>query len=174
MGDGCIEYEGQEEFEMDQYLECQEMEGGNDNNNNNNGNYNGNYNSNSNGGGVDMYRQYWIGPACSPSDGQSIYLAAFYDAGCTSYAGTGVYEAFNYGYALPYESEPIVALNDCISCLQVDEDNNNNNNNNNNDNDQNQDMEVKELCQQSYEMAAKELCQQSYEMAAKCESGLSS
>jgi hypothetical protein len=169
--DGCIEYEGQEEFEIDRYLECQEMEGGNDNNNNNNGNYNGNYNSN--GGGVDMYRQYWIGPVCSPSDGQSIYLAAFYDAGCTSYAGTGVYEAFNYGYALPYESEPIVALNDCISCLQVDQDNNNNNNNNNNgddnnnnnnnnNNNQNQDMEVKELCQQSYEMAA------------KCESGLSS
>ena len=111
------------------------MEGGNDNNNNNNGNYNGNYNSN--GGGVDMYRQYWIGPVCSPSDGQSIYLAAFYDAGCTSYAGTGVYEAFNYGYALPYESEPIVALNDCISCLQVDQDNNNNNNNNNNGDDNN-------------------------------------
>merc|ERR1711865_708020 len=131
--DGCIEYEGQEEFEIDGYLECQEMEGGNDNNNNNNGNYN----SNSNGGGVDMYRQYWIGPVCSPSDGQSICLAAFYDAGCTSYAGTGVYEAFNYGYALPYESEPIVALNDCISCLQVDQDNNNNNNNNNNGDDNN-------------------------------------
>ena len=193
--DGCIEYEGQEEFEIDGYLECQgkrnivwcilllqratystkdgivvakqavfffyivvglvysslfgfsrfllkpfiitEMEGGNDNNNNNNGNYNGNYNSNSNGGGVDMYRQYWIGPVCSPSDGQSIYLAAFYDAGCTSYAGTGVYEAFNYGYALPYESEPIVALNDCISCLQVDQDNDNNNNYNNNGDDNN-------------------------------------
>ncbi|MGK3747382.1 MAG: hypothetical protein ACI90V_014246 [Bacillariaceae sp.] len=109
------------------------MEGGNDNDNQNgNGNYNyGNQNSNSNSGGVDLYRSYWLGPMCSPKDGKSIFLAAFYDAGCTSYAGTGVYEAFNYGYSLPFESEPIVTLNDCISCLVVDEDNNNNNNNNN-------------------------------------------
>ena len=110
------------------------MEGGNDNDNQNgnNGNYNyGNQNSNSNSG-VDLYRSYWLGPMCSPKDGKSIFLAAFYDAGCTSYAGTGVYEAFNYGYSLPFESEPIVTLNDCISCLVVDEDNNNNNNNNNN------------------------------------------
>jgi len=166
--EACIEYEGGDDFEIQQYLECEEMEGadGNNNNNNNqNGNYNyGNQNSNN---GVDMYRQYWIGPMCSPSDGQSIYMAAFYDAGCTSYAGTGVYEAFHYGYSLPYENEPIVALNDCISCLQVDENQNNNNNNNNNgnnnnNNNQNQNMEVNELCQESYEMAA------------KCESDLSS
>merc|ERR1712032_594275 len=71
-----------------------------------------------------------------------------------NYAGSGVYEAFHYGYPLPYENESIVTLDDCISCLQVDENNNNNNHGNNNQN-QNQDMEIIELCQQSYEMAAK-------------------
>merc|ERR1719457_467594 len=98
---------------------------------------------------------------CSPKDGKSIYLAAFSDPGCVSYAGTGIYEVFNYGYPLPYENEPIIALNDCISCLQVDQDQNQNNNNNNNNNNngnygnQNQEMEVAEICNQSYEQAVK-------------------
>jgi len=170
----CIQYDGQEDNDIAALLECEAMEGadGNDNNNNN-GNYNNAQTNNYNG--IDMYRQYYIGPMCSPKDGKSIFIAAFYDAGCTSYAGTGVYEAFNYGYPLPYENEPIVALNDCISCLQADDENNNdnnngnnnynydnynNNNNNNNNNNynnynQNQDMEVAEICQQSYEQAAK-------------------
>ena len=112
------------------------MEGA-DGNDQNNGNGNYNYGQNQNSGGVDMYRTYYIGPMCSPKDGKSIFFAAFYDGGCTSYAGTGVYEAFNYGYPLPYETEPVVALNDCISCLQVDDDNNNNNNNYNNNNNNN-------------------------------------
>jgi len=159
----CIEVEGQEEMDINAMLECEAMEGANGQNNNNGGNYNyGNNNNN----GVDMYRQYYIGARCA-RDGKSINMAAFYDAGCTAYAGTGVYEAFNYGYPLPYENESIVALNDCISCLQVDENANQNNgqnngnynynynNNNNGQNNQNQEMEVAEICQQSYEQAAK-------------------
>jgi hypothetical protein len=96
------------------------MEGGNGNNNNNNNN--GGYYS---GSGVDMYRTYYIGPVCSPTDGKTINMATFYDAGCVSKTATGVYEAFHYNAALPYETTPIVALNDCISCLKVDENNNN-------------------------------------------------
>jgi len=165
----CIQYEGQEEVEINELLECQAMEGADGNNNNNNNNNNGNYNYAGNSGtynGVDMYRQYYLGPTCSTKDGKSIFISAFYDAGCTSPAGSGVYEAFNYGSPLPYENVPVVALNDCISCLQVDEnenDNNNNynnynynnNNNNNNNYNYNQDLEVAEICQQSYEQAAK-------------------
>jgi len=177
----CIQYEGQEDQDMEAMLECGALEGGdqdNNNNNNNNGNYNYNNNQNSysSNSGVDMYRQYYIGPRCSPSDGKSIFMAAFNDAGCTSYAGSGVYEAFNYGYALPYESEPIVALNDCISCLQVDEDNDNNNNNNNNNGDNNNNNgnnNNNNYNNQNYDMEASEFCQQSYEEAAKCESKLS-
>jgi hypothetical protein len=172
----CIQNEGQEEMDMNQFLECEAMEGadGNNNNNNNGGNYN--YGSNVNNNGVDMYRQYYIGARCSPRDGKSIFLAAFYDAGCTAYAGSGIYEAFNYGYPLPYESEPIVALNDCISCLQVDENENNNNNNNNNNNQNNNNGNYNNNYNygnnQNQNMEAAEICQQSYEQAAKCETKL--
>lgn len=169
----CIQYEGQEEVEIDQLLECAALEGANGNNNNgNNNNGNNNYNSNSNSyNGIDMYRQYYIGPRCSPKDGKSIYVAAFYDAGCVSYAGTGVYEAFNYGASLPYEKEPIVALNDCISCLQVEDDDGNNNNNNNNNNNQNYNNN-NNYNNYNQEMEVAEICQQTYEQAAKCESKL--
>lgn len=78
-----------------------------------------------------MYRQYYVGPYCSPKDGKSIYMATFFDAGCSVPAGDGVYEAFNYGRQLPFSSEPIVPHGKCVSCEKVDQDNNNNNNNNN-------------------------------------------
>lgn len=157
----CIEVEGQEQMDVAAMLECEEMAGADGQNNNGNYNY-GNTNNNNNNG-IDMYRQYYIGPMCSPRDGKSIFLAAFYDAGCTSYAGSGVYEAFNYGYPLPYETESIVNTRECISCLQVDEDGNNNQNQNNNNNynynyngnNNNNQQEVAEICQQSYEAAAK-------------------
>jgi len=156
--DDCVEYEGQEEMNIAEFMECAAMEGADGNNQNNGNNY---YASNSNSNGIDMYRNYYIGPMCA-RDGKSIYLAAYYDAGCTSYAGSGVYEAFHYGYPLPYEKESIVKVNDCISCLQVDqeaEQNQNQNGQNYNYNygygNQNQNQEVAEICQQSYEMAAK-------------------
>jgi len=179
IADVCVEEEGQEEFNIEEFLECKELEGadGNNNNNNNNGgnyNYGNNYNSNNNG--VDMYRQYYVGAMCSPRDGKSILLATFYDAGCSSYAGSGIYEAFNYGASLPYENESIVRVNDCISCLQVDQDNDNNNNNNNNNNqnnnNQNYNYNNNNNYNQNQEMEVAEICQQSYEQAAKCESGL--
>jgi hypothetical protein len=132
------------------------MEGANGNNNNNNNN-NRNYNQNSNGG-IDMYRNYWIGPMCSEKDGKSINMRVFYDAGCTSPAPTGVYEAFHYTAPLPFESSSIVTVGDCVSCVKVDQNANNNNNNNN----QNQNQEIAEICEQSYETAI------------KCESSLSS
>ncbi len=99
------------------------MENKNNNNNNNNNGYNyGNTNSN----GIDMYRQYYIGPSCSAKDGKTINMATFFDPGCSSKTQTGVYEAFHYGVPLPFESKPLVALNDCVSCMKA---NNNNNNN---------------------------------------------
>ena len=114
----CIEYEGQEEFEIQRYLECAELEAGENNNNNGNGNY---YQQNNNNGNVNMNWQYYVGMACSESDGKSINLAVYTDAGCSQKAGSGIYEALNYGNSLPFENEPIVSLNDCISCQQVDE-----------------------------------------------------
>jgi len=179
----CVEYEGEEQMDMEAMLECEAMEGGDGQQNNNGNNYNYG-NSYQNNDGVDMYRQYYIGPYCSPKDGKSIFMGAFYDAGCTASAGTGVYEAFNYGYPLPYESEPIVALNDCISCLQVDEDENQNQNNNGQNNDgqnnngqnynynNNYNNNGQNNQNQNQEAEVAEICQQSYEQAAKCESKL--
>lgn len=82
-----------------------------------------------------MYRQYFVGPKCS-SNGKSINLALFLDAGCSVAAESGVYEKISGGYSLPYSAESMIG-NDCISCEEVDENaqnkyyNNNNNNNNN-------------------------------------------
>eukprot|EP00980_Cylindrotheca_fusiformis_P008526 scaffold1807_cov140-Cylindrotheca_fusiformis.AAC.18 len=141
----CIEYEGDEEFDAQEYLECRELEGAN------NGNGNNYYNNNN---GVNMYQQYFVGPTCS--NGFKINLATFYDNGCSQKTKSGVYEAFNYGQSLPFEKESMVS-GDCVSCMYVEEDENNNNGGNNN----NQDYEILELCEESYEEAA------------KCESGLS-
>ena len=102
-------------------------------------------------GGNNGYQQYYVGPRCA-ADGKSIFLAAFKDAGCVSYAGSGIYEKFNYGASLPYEKESIIAKNECISCLQVDENNNNNYNGNNYNNNYG---EVSEICQQTYQAAVK-------------------
>lgn len=56
--------------------------------------------------------------------------------------------------SLPFEKESMVG-NDCIACLYVDENGDDGNGNNNGD------VEISEICEQSYEDAA------------KCESGLS-
>jgi len=155
--DSCIEIEGEEEFEIQEYLECKELDNGNNNNNNNN-NYN---NNNNNNGGYNPYQQYFVGPTCS--NGYDINLAVFTDEGCSTKAGSGIYEAMFYGNSLPYENENIVS-GDCVECKQVeekeeDEDDNNNNNNNN-----------QEEEEEEYEIL--ELCEETYEDSAKCESGL--
>ncbi|CAB9520416.1 expressed unknown protein [Seminavis robusta] len=147
----CIQYEGDEEFEVQRYLECAEMEDGNNNNNNNN---------NNGGNGNGWYGQYYIGPYCSEKDGYSIHLGLFYDEGCSARADASTYADQHYGVALPFSEEAIVK-DECISCMQVDEDDNNNNNNNNNNNQNGnnyyyyQDLEVNELCEAVYEPAAK-------------------
>ena len=128
--------------------------GNNNNNNNNNNNYNYGNNNNYNNNNVNIYQQYYVGPTCS--DGFDINLAVFTDNGCSTKAKGNVYEALNYGNSLPFEKESMVT-NDCISCLQVDENQNNNqnDNNNNNNNNQNQDYDILELCEQSYQDAAR-------------------
>ncbi|CAJ1945236.1 unnamed protein product [Cylindrotheca closterium] len=145
--DSCIEYEGGEEFEIQEYLECREIENENGNNNNNNNN--------------GYYQQYYVGPTCS--NGFDINLAVFTDEGCSTKAtGSGIYESMNYyGNSLPYEKESIVS-SDCISCIDTQNDNGDDNQNNNNNNNNGQ---------QEYDIL--ELCENTYEDAAKCEKSLS-
>mmetsp|Transcript_21072 Transcript_21072/g.23627 ORF Transcript_21072/g.23627 Transcript_21072/m.23627 type:complete len:382 (-) Transcript_21072:159-1304(-) len=126
--DYCIENDDdREEFEVQEFMECREIENQNGNNNNNN---------NNNG--------YFVGPYCS-SDGKSIHLGVFSDETCTTRASDEIYSKYNYGVELPYKSESIVK-NDCVSCLEVQEEN---------DNDQQQDDEVSEMCQRAYEESGK-------------------
>jgi len=177
----CVEQDNQnnngqqeEEFELEEFLECAQLDV--DENNY----YNGNYNQNNNQNNQQQDMEFFVGPYCS-ANGHSILLGVFMDEVCSYPAPEGIYEQLHYGNALPYSSKSIVS-NKCISCLQPtddDDDNQNNNqnsnqnynynngndggNNNNNYNynyNQNQDQEEAEVL---------EVCQSLYEEAGKCE-----
>jgi len=132
--DFCVEDEN--EFEIEDYLECKEAE------------FQNNY-----------YQAYYIGPVCS-SNGKAIHLELFTDESCSVAAKSGTYEKYNYSASLPYSKQSMVS-NDLVSCKQENDDNNNNNgddanaNNNNNGNYYYEEPEVVEMCEQLYEEAAK-------------------
>jgi len=98
--DYCVEVEYDddtvEEFDLEEYLECKELEV----NNNKNNNY-----------------QYYIGPKCS-RDGSSINLGVFTDENCMFATNDGIFEKYNYVDSLPYSSESIIG-DECISCLDL-------------------------------------------------------
>jgi len=130
--DYCIEDddENENEFNIEEYMECREMENNNNNNNNNN------------------YNQYFIGPYCS-KNGKGIHLGVFKDEGCISRADDSIYATNNYGAELPYTEESIVQP-DCISCKEVED-----NDEENDDNNYYEEPKVSEMCEQMYEEAAK-------------------
>lgn len=107
--DDCVNYEGDEEFEVQRYLECQEMkdQGGNNNNNNKNNYYYGN-------GNDYYYGQYYVGPYCP--DGKNIFLGLFYDQGCSAQADISQYALRSGGSELPYSSKSLVTAGDCLAC----------------------------------------------------------
>jgi hypothetical protein len=148
----CIEYEGGEEFQIQEYLECAAIEDQNGNNNNNNGNAQQYQDEN---GNVYYYEEVFAGPYCS-SNGKAIYLGMFYDEFCSVKADDGMYATMNYyGKDLPFmaSSKQSLVTAECMSCLQVDENANNNNNNNNGDD--GGDAEIVQVCQEMYENAGK-------------------
>jgi len=126
----------EDEFNLEEYMECSEAEFGNNN---------------------AYYTSYYIGPVCS-KNGQSITLSMFSDASCTEKADNSIYEKYNYGSTLPYSSKSLVEKDECISCKEQQENENqyyqNNNQQNNNYYNQEQEDPI-ELCQQLYEQSAK-------------------
>lgn len=178
--DQCVENDNQnnngqqeEEFELEEALECAELEVDEDaanyyayqnGGNGDNGNY---YNNGQNNQQQEM--QFFVGPYCS-ADGKSVLLGVFMDEVCSYAAAEGIYEKFNYGKALPYSSESIIS-NECISCMQpADDDNNNQNNNQNyNNGDDNYNYNYN---QNQEEPEVLEVCERLYEDAGKCESNL--
>ena len=137
--DYCVEYEN-DEFELQEYLECREWEG-------NQGNMN----------------MYFIGPYCA-NNGKEVRLGMFSDEGCAVRAQNGLqtYATYSYGRSLPYSDESIVSNDLAISCKQVDQnqqqynyDEGNNGNNNNNYDGWNQDMDINQFCEELYWKSAK-------------------
>jgi hypothetical protein len=118
--------EDEEEFEVQRYLECAEMDRANGDDDN-----------------ADV--EYFVGPYCS-SDGSKILLGVFTDDTCTVSVSSSTYEKYNNGASLPYSSQSIVGL-DCIACTE--------NADNGDDADANDADQVKEMCGNLYEAAGK-------------------
>lgn len=127
----CMEQEENEQFQLNEYLECGEYAG-----NNNNGNNNG--------------YAYFVGPYCAKQGG-AIFMGLFTDETCTEFAddngGTTTF-ASQYGTSLPYASESIIGY-ECMSCKEL-QDANQNANGDNADQDN-----VREICEQVYEQSGK-------------------
>jgi hypothetical protein len=94
--DAGLDFCGEEEneFNVEEYMECREAEFGN-----------ANYYASA----------YYVGPVCS-SNGKKVHLNLFKDAQCTKKASSGVWEKYNYGATLPYSKESLVSTKECIDC----------------------------------------------------------
>lgn len=140
--DDCVENDDdeEEEFEIERFLECEEMEIQNNN-------YKNYYYEN----GVKIYRQFFLGLKCA-NKGKGVYLDVFTDGGCSTPAPSGTYEKYNYGSVLPYKRVSMID-SECIPCKEKgDEDEDDNNGN---DGDEEEEVELIELCEESYEQAGK-------------------
>jgi len=91
-------------FNIQNYMQCGKVKLENNNNNNNGGNNNGNNNV------------FYAAPKCA-SDGNSIIMGLFTDQYCTYNADSSAYELFasNYGFSLPHANSDLVEEN-CVSC----------------------------------------------------------
>jgi hypothetical protein len=113
------EQEEQEEFNLQEYLECKELE-------------------------ADAYGVvYYVGPKCS-SNGQRINLGVFTDQYCTTSYASNIFTTI-YGTTLPYTEDSMVSEY-CIACNAADGANNNG---------YYEDVELTEICDESYAKAAK-------------------
>lgn len=150
---------GQQQFQLEDAIECRELEvddealqyyyyqqNQNGNGNNNQQQY---YNQQQNGG---QEMKLFVGPYCS-ANGKQIYLGTFMDETCSYAAPSGTYEKFSYGAALPYSEESLIE-DSCISCKEP------------------QDYDDQNNGDQEDEDEVLEVCERLYEDAGKCESGL--
>ena len=129
----------EEEFQLADYVECQQAKFDNNNNQNNN-----------NQRKLDQQEvEYFIGPYCAEQGG-AIFLGLFTDDQCTNFAdeegGSAVY-SYMAGSSLPYSDQSLISL-DCISCKEPEDFNQDGN-------DAQDEDEVIEMCEQIYSMAGK-------------------
>ena len=132
------EQEEQEEFDLGDYVECQQAKFEN--------------NDEERRRLEEEEIEYYIGPYCAEQGG-AIFLGLFTDDTCTSFAdssgGAYAYQTLA-GSALPYSQDSIISM-DCISCKEPED-------YNNDGNDAQDDDQVIEMCEQIYESAGK--CEQ--------------
>lgn len=147
--DAGLDFCGEEEYNMEEFVECAEAEFSND----------------------QYYAsRYFIGPICANS-GTAIHLGVFKDMSCSVATDNSVYAKYTYDAygnpaSLPYSSKSIVD-NECISCKEVDENANNyyNENANNYYNQNNNYYQAEDPI---------EMCMQVYMQSAKCENKMKS
>jgi len=133
--------EEEEEFDLADYVECQQAE----------------FNNNDRRRKLDEEEiEYYIGPYCAEQGG-AIFLGLFTDDTCSTFAdeegGAEAYSYMSQGVALPYAEESLISM-DCISCKEPED--------YNGDGDDAEDEDqVIEMCEQIYESAGK--CEQGLE-----------
>ena len=136
------EQEKDEEFDLANYVECQQAKFENNNEERRR---------------LDEEEEieYYIGPYCAEQGG-AIFLGLFTDDTCTSFAdnygGANTYSSLA-GSSLPYSEDSLISM-DCISCKEPE-------GYNNDGDDAQDDDEVIEMCEQIYEGAGK--CEQGLE-----------
>ena len=119
---------GNNDFELDRYLECARL----------NDNADDGYSSSA----------IYVGAYCA-ANGKAIYLGTFSDRSCTQFTNSNTFKTYT-GYDLPYTSESIVS-NECLSCrepAEYDDDNYYNQ-------DRQDEDEVIEMCEELYQRSAK-------------------
>jgi len=140
----CNNEEGQQDFNVQKYLECGQLKFNNRNRQ------------------LEDNVKYYAGPYCA-SQGGSIHLGIFTDETCTEpydeYYGKSFY-AQTTGYDLPYASQSMVSL-DCKSCIMQQRANRNL-----------EERTLQQYYDQNGNYVS-ELCSQQYLSSAKCESKLS-
>ena len=99
--DYCEEDEDEEEFDIEQFLECEQVNEDNE-----------------------YYAPLYVGAYCG-KNGKSIHLGTFSDRQCSQHTDSSEYTSYT-GMELPYMSESIIS-NDCLSCKEPEEYDENNN-----------------------------------------------
>lgn len=89
-------------FKVDEYVECREYEMENDDGNQN-------------------QMAYYIGPACT-DDGKDVRLQVYYDEACSMVPEDVTFEDISNGWSLPYEEGGLVSQN-CLACAEYDDGN---------------------------------------------------
>jgi len=150
----------EEEFNLEEYMECQQI---NPNNGRRRLDENQNQNNNNNNNQQQEEVQYYVGPYCSEQGG-AIKLGLFTDDTCSVAAEDVTFKQLM-GFDLPYSDEDDNLIDEeCLECIEhedpEEEYNNQQNGNNNNNNADDDADQINEMCEMIYSSSGK--CEANY------------